>query len=101
MGKKGLKRPKNRVFGLLPKKGPKVGGAFGKNQLFCILLKIDFFLIFCMKLETIKGYKLSLNPFLRKILILVIFGHFWLENRLSGILLNIGTLDFFDMLHLL
>ena len=57
-------------------------------------LKIDFlvyysilahyiFLIFCMKLETIKGYfKLTLNHFLRKILILqifAIFGHFWLK----------------------
>ena len=56
-----------------------------------------------MKLETIKGYKLTLNPFLRKILvlqILAIFGHFWLKNRLSCILLlNIGTLDFFDILH--
>ena len=51
-----------------------------------------------MKLETSKGYKLTQTPFLRKILflqILAIFGHFWLKNRLSGILLNIGTLDFF------
>ena len=55
-----------------------------------------------MKLETIKGYKLTLNPFLRKILvlqILAIFGHFWLKNTLSCILLNIGTLDIFYILH--
>ena len=85
-------------------KGAKVGRAVGKNQLFCILLNIgslDFFDIL-QKLESIKGYKLTLNPFLRKILvlqILAIFGHFWLKNRLSCILLNIGTLDFFDILH--
>ena len=55
-----------------------------------------------MKLETIKGYKLTLNTFLRKILvlqILAIFGHFWLKNTLSFILLDIGTLDIFDILH--
>ena len=60
-----------------------------------------FFLIFCMKLETIKGYKLTLNSFLKKILvlpILAIFGHFWLKNRLACILLNIGRLDFFYIL---
>ena len=37
-------------------KGEKVGRAVGQNLFFCILLKIgslDFFLIFCMKLETI------------------------------------------------
>ena len=41
-------------------KGAKVGRAVGKNQLFCILLKIGSldFLIFCIKLEDIKGYKL-------------------------------------------
>ena len=55
-----------------------------KNTLSCILLNIGtlFFLIFCMKLETIKGYNLTLHPFLRKILILqifAIFGHFWLK----------------------
>ena len=71
---------------------------------FCILLNIVslYLLIFCMKLETIRGYKLILNPFLRKILIsqiLAIFGHIWLKNRLSCILLNIGTLDFFEILH--
>ena len=72
-----------------PKKGQKwakVGEAVGNNQLFCILLNIGtlvpIFLIFCMTLETIKGYKLTLNPFLRKILVLQIFdifGHFWLK----------------------
>ena len=31
--------------------------------------------------------------------ILAIFGHFWLKNTLSCILLNIGTLDIFDILH--
>ena len=39
-------------------KGAKVGGAVGKNQLFC-----------CIKLESIKGYKLPQTPFCRKILI--------------------------------
>ena len=71
-------------------KGAKVGGAVRQNKLFCILLKIDFF-IYCMKLETIKGYKLTLNPFLRKILvlqILAIFGHFWLKNNKLLYLLN-------------
>ena len=56
----------------LGQKGPKVGGAVGKSQLFCILLKIvslDFFFIFCIKLEGIKGYKLPQTPFFRKILI--------------------------------
>ena len=37
-----------------------------------------------MKLETINGYKLTLNTFLKKILvlqILAIFGHFWLKKK--------------------
>ena len=52
-------------------KGAKVGGAVGKNQLFCILLKIgslDFFDIL-HKVRGIKGYKLPHTPFFRKILI--------------------------------
>ena len=84
-------------------KGAKVGRSVGQNIfVYCSKLTHLIFLIFCMKLETIKGYKLTLNPFLRKILILqilVIFGHFCLKNGLSCILLNIGTLDFFDILH--
>ena len=79
-------------------KGAKVGGAVGQNQLFSIFIAHYIFLIFCMKLETIKGYKLVLNHFFRKIHILAIFGHFWLKNGLSCILLNIGTY-FFDILH--
>ena len=80
-------------------KGAKVGRAVGKNQLFCILLNIGSLDIFDILQETIKGYKLTLNRFLRKILILkmlAIFGHFWLKNTLSCILLNIGTLYFFS-----
>ena len=45
---------------------------------------------------------LALRDFLKKILvlqILAIFGHFWLKNRLACILLNIGRLDFFDILN--
>ena len=62
-------------------KGAKVGRAVGQNQLFCILLNIGslIFLIFCMKLEIIKGYKLTRNTFLKKIIVLQIFGHFWLK----------------------
>ena len=41
-----------------------------------ILAHQIFLLIFCMKLETIKGYKLTLNPFLRKILVYANFGDF-------------------------
>ena len=55
-----------------------------------------------MKLETIKWYKLTLNPFLQKIIflqILAISVIFVWKIRLSGVLLNIGTLDFFDILH--
>ena len=51
---------------------------------YCSILAHYIFLIFCMKLETIKGYKLTLNTFLRKILILqilAIFGNFCLEIR--------------------
>ena len=42
-------------------KGAKVGGAVGKNKLFCILyskLSHYIFLIFCMELETINGAQL-------------------------------------------
>ena len=42
-----------------PEKGAKVGGAVGKNQ------------------ETIKGYKLTLNPFLKKIPVLLILAIFF------------------------
>ena len=86
----------------LGQKGPKVGRAVGKNQLFCILLKIIYFLIFCIKLEGIKGYKLAQTSFLEKILvlpILAIFLDFWSKNQLFCILLKIGSLDFFDILH--
>ena len=44
---------------------------------YCSILAHCIFLIFFMKSETIKGYKLSLNPFIRKILVLknlAIFG---------------------------
>ena len=62
---------KNARFPQKGQNGAKVGGAVGKNQLFCILLKIgslDFFNIL-YKLEGIKGYKLPQTPFFRKILI--------------------------------
>ena len=54
------------------KKGAKVGRAVGKNQLFCILLKIgslDFFHVFHKVIEAIKAYKLPHILFFRKILI--------------------------------
>ena len=47
-----------------------------------------------MKLETIKGYNLTLNPFLMKILdlqILAIFVDFWSKNGLFCILFKIGA----------
>ena len=50
---------------------------------------IGFFLIFCMKLEIIRGYKLTPTPFFSKILVLpisAIFSHFCLKNQLSCIL---------------
>ena len=60
-------------------KEAKVGRTVWQNQLFCIYCSIlahCIFLIFCMKLETIKGYKLVLNHFLRKIPILQILAIF-------------------------
>ena len=81
------------------KRGQKWAEQLEKINFFVYCSKL-IFLIFCMKLETIKGYKLTLKPFLRKFLILqilVISGHFWLKNRVSCILLNIASLDFFDI----
>ena len=75
-----------------------------ENGISCILLNIgtlDFFDIL-HEVRDLSGVYVDPKPFLRKILflqILAIFGNFWLKNTLSGILLNIGTLDFFDILH--
>ena len=56
---------------ICPQKGAKVGRAVGENQLFVILLKIGSldFLIFCIQLEGLKGYKLLQMPFFGNILI--------------------------------
>ena len=60
-------------------KGAKVGGAVGQNQFFCILLNIgslNFFNIL-HEVRPLRGiYKLTLNPFLRKILVLQMFAIF-------------------------
>ena len=77
--------------------GPKVGGAVGKNLLFCILLKIVSldFLIFCMKLKGIKGYKLPQMLFLGKFLF-ADFGYIWwflsISKKKFKVSLNVGPI---------
>ena len=85
-------------------KAAKVGGQLEKINFFvyCSILAHQIFMIFCMKLQTIKGYKLTLNPFLKTILvlqILAIFGHFWLKNIKLLYLLNRLTI-FYIFLHI-
>ena len=59
---------------------------------------ITYFLIFCIKVEGIKGYKLAQTPFFRKILILM--GESaqnvpkWPKNRVFGLLSKIESLVF-------
>ena len=80
---------KNVRFPKKGQNGAKVGGAVGKNQLFCILLKIIYFLIFCMKLKGIKGYKLLQTPFSGKFSKMGKKGPKWSKNRVFGLLRKI------------
>ena len=57
-----------------------------------------------MKLDTIKGYKLTVNqrkPCFNENSCFANFCHFWsfLTDKGTYIFLNIGTLDFFDILY--
>ena len=64
-----------------PKKGKmeqKWAGQLEKINFFvyCSKLAHYIFLIFCMKLETIKGYKLTPKPFFKENSCFADFGHF-------------------------
>ena len=70
---------------------------------YCCKFAHLIFLIFHIHLEGIKGYKLAgPDAIFGKILvlpILAIFVDFLSKNQLFCLLLKIGSLDFFDILH--